>query len=305
MKIIITLSILLLIGIKGNSQSANLDYEKTLNLAISLLDNNQLTKSRNELVKLIDDYHQSEIQFSKDLYLGQSMTETQLDKFVQKSVYAQKANFYLGQIALSSESPFDAITYFKASLELDSTDVNTLSGIGDGYLLTFKLPKAIEYYSYAISIKPNTYSYLKRASTLSKLREYKLAIDDLTKAIELTEDCFVCFQNRGYTLLLNGQYKESIKDFDRVLSNDGEDSYALNNKGMALFKLGEAKKALELIDKALLIDKSNYYALRNKAIVFYTQGKKEFACKEINNAISGGLDTRYDKELVDLLNSCK
>jgi tetratricopeptide (TPR) repeat protein len=291
--------------LKGNSQSGYVDYEKTLNLGISLFENNKLTESRPEFFKITDDYRKSEVQFAKDLYLGQTMPEAQLDKFVQKSVYAQKANFYLGQIALSTENPFDAITYFKTSLELDSTDVNVLAGIGDGYLLTFKLPKAIEYYSHAISIKPNTYSYLKRASALSKLREYKLAIDDLTKAIELTEDCFVCFQNRGYTLLLNGQYKESLQDFDRVLSNDGEDSYALNNKGMALFRLGEAKKALEFIDKALLIDKSNYYALRNKAIIFYSQGKKEFACKEIKMSINGGLDTTYDKELVDLINSCK
>jgi tetratricopeptide (TPR) repeat protein len=305
MKKLLMLSLFLAIGLTANSQSDNIDYEKTLNLAVSFFENGRLAESRTAMLKILDDYRKAEVQFSKDLYLGQPLSDAQLDRFVQKSVYAQKANFYIGQIELSNQNPYEAIAYFKASLELDSADVNALSGVGDGYLMIFKLPKAIEYYSYSINSKPNTYSYLKRASVLTTLKLYKLAIDDLDKAIALSDDCLVCIHNRGYSLLLDGQFKKSIQDFDKVLANDGEDSYALNNKAMALFKLGEAKKALQLIDKALIADKSNYYAMRNRAIIFYTQGKKDLACKEIDKSVKSGLEIKYDKEILDILNSCK
>ena len=74
---------------------------------------------------------------------------------------------------------------------------------------------------------------------------------------------------------------------------------------MALFKLGEAKKALQLIDKALIADKSNYYSMINRAIIFYTKGKKDFACKEIDKSVKSGLEIKYDKDILDILNSCK
>jgi tetratricopeptide (TPR) repeat protein len=305
MKYFITLLFIATIGPKGNSQSAETDYEKTLKLGASFFNDNKFTESKAELLKIIDDYHKSEVEFSKDLYLGNGLSQEQMDKFAEKTFYVQQTNFYLGQIELHYNNPYSALNYFEASMELDSTNVNALSGIGDSYLAMFRIPKAIEYFTRAISIEPNAYCYMKRASAFSDLKRHKLAIDDMSKAIDLLNNCLTCYHNRGFYYFEDGQYKEALKDFEKVLSSEKDDSYALNNKAMTLFKLGDSKTALALIDQALLVDKSNYYANRNKAIIFYAQGKKDLACNELKKSMEGGLDIKYDKELHEIINKCK
>ena len=75
-----------------------------------------------------------------------------------------------------------------------------------------------------------------------KLKQYKEAIADYDKAIELNPKDAKAYYNRGNAKHQLKQYKEAIADYDKAIELNPKDANAYNNRG----KQNELKQTKKL-----------------------------------------------------------
>ena len=63
-----------------------------------------------------------------------------------------------------------------------------------------------------------------------ELEQYKLAIDDYSKAIELNPQLMRAYHNRGYAKFKLAQYESAIEDYNKILELNPQDEDALYKK---------------------------------------------------------------------------
>ncbi|MEI0668873.1 tetratricopeptide repeat protein [Brachyspira pulli] len=69
--------------------------------------------------------------------------------------------------------------------------------------------------------------------------------------------------HRGNAKYNLGEYKEAIKDYDKSIELNPSDSDVYNNRGFAKEKLGQYQEALQDFKKALELDPNNNTAKGN------------------------------------------
>ncbi|MBL6449406.1 hypothetical protein JMN32_24050 [Fulvivirga sp. 29W222] len=301
----IIIFVCLLLPLKLKSQSDLKTYQYLIENSITALQESRNSEAEQQLDSLINIYQTDEQLFAKRLYLGDGLSEKQMNAFVTKSILYTQACFFKGLILLKSDRPYEALINFKISVESDSSFSDGFLGIADSYMAIYQYPKALEIYTYVLSIEPsNTYALLKSASALGFLKMYDQAVKKLDQAIKLDSTCTLCYQNKGYYLLLNKEYDNALIHLDMTLKAEPNDPYALNNKGFVLHKLNESKEGLKLIDASLKTFPDNHHAYLNKALIYLDKKKQKEACGFFSKAISLGLEPQYNDRTKPLVTEC-
>lgn len=101
-----------------------------------------------------------------------------------------------------------------------------------------------------------------------KARNYKVAIDNFTKAIKNNEKVTYSHYNRGLGYLFLNDFENAIKDFDEVIKRDTTIADAYNNRGLSYSYIGNTMKALADLDKAIDLDNKFAQAYINRAHTF-------------------------------------
>jgi tetratricopeptide (TPR) repeat protein len=165
---------------------------------------------------------------------------------------------------------------------------------------------------------------LMRGQSLTELKKYKAAIQDLQEALgDRTDDtdamkslarahdadgdhaaslavleklCVVepndigNWTNRGYELSALGRHEDALAIYDQALKLDKDEPTVLSNRAHALLQLGREKEALDDVQRSLRSYPANAFALRTRAILMAHKGEKEKACSDLNLArILGGV----------------
>ena len=73
--------------------------------------------------------------------------------------------------------------------------------------------------------------YFKRAVDNSQKGEYKKAIPDYNKAIEINPDFVVAYLNRGVTYRKMGEYEKAISDYTKAIELNPRYPIAYHNRG--------------------------------------------------------------------------
>ena len=81
-----------------------------------------------------------------------------------------------------------------------------------------------------------------RGVAYSRRLNYKEAIDDFNRAIQLYPEYPAVYNNRGNVLLGLGAVREAIKDFDRALLLAPGYAAAYSNRAGAYMKLGQTER---------------------------------------------------------------
>ncbi len=106
---------------------------------------------------------------------------------------------------------------------------------------------------------PDEKSYCNRGYAKHNLGDYRGAIQDYNKAIQLNPDYANAYYNRGIAKARLGDYRGAIQDYNKAIQLNPDDAEAYNNRGGAKFLLGDKNGACLDWSKAWELGNLNAY----------------------------------------------
>ena len=129
-------------------------------------------------------------------------------------------------------------------------------------------------------------SYYFWGCTKHVLGNYKGAVADYDKAIQLKPDYAKAYHNRGYTKVTLGQYFAAIADFDEAIRLKPDYASAYNNRGLAKkHALGDLSAAIADYDKAVQLKPDLASPYYNRGAAKVDLGQPLAAIADYNKAI--------------------
>lgn len=120
-----------------------------------------------------------------------------------------------------------------------------------------KPDQAIDYYTKSLEKYEYSETYCNRGFAHARLENYKTALEDHTKAIELNPQYATAYYNRGVTHKILKNYEAAMEDFVHTLKINPEDAGAYYKKACVYALMG--KPLIEILDalkKAIDLDAS-------------------------------------------------
>jgi len=146
--------------------------------------------------------------------------------------------------------------------------------------------QAIDDYNKAIEIKPNYVdAYINRGVAYKGLGHYKQAIEDLNKAIEIKPDEAKAYSNRGNVYAGLGHYRQAIEDYNKAIEIKPDEAMVYSNRGAIYNSLGHYSQAIEDLNKAIAIKPNDADAYSNRGIAYKGLGQYSQAIEDYNRAI--------------------
>lgn len=137
----------------------------------------------------------------------------------------------------------------RAPLPQETAEIYFNRGVESSRKGDFK--KAISDYDKAIDVNPEfVVAYLNRGYSHSRMGEFDNAIADYTKAIELNPRYAIAYHNRGFVYRRMGEYDRAILDFTKAIEINPKYASAYYYRGHIYHYNGEYEKAWEDIKKA-------------------------------------------------------
>ncbi len=111
----------------------------------------------------------------------------------------------------------------------------------------FELEQPVEFYKV----------YLNRAVANTNLQEYELAIEDLTKSIELNSTNASAYHSRGMVYYELKDYELAVNDFRQAIDLSHDNPVTFFNLGMSYYRLEEKERACPYFHKACSLGDKN------------------------------------------------
>jgi tetratricopeptide (TPR) repeat protein len=131
-------------------------------------------------------------------------------------------------------------------------------------------------------------TFLNRGVDYSQKGQYKMAISDYNKAIEIDREFVVAYLNRGFTHSKMGEYEKAISDYSKAIEINPRYAIAYRNRGFVYRKIGEYDKAIADYTRAIEIEPKDAVAYYNRGNAYYDKGEYEKAWEDIRKAKSLG-----------------
>ena len=113
-----------------------------------------------------------------------------------------------------------------------------------------RIDKAIEAYSHAIKLNPNSAStYNNRGVVYDKKGKSDLAIEDFNTAMQLEPKNVGAYSNRGLVYNKMGDYDRAIVDFNAAIDLKPDYAIAYTNRGVVYNNKGDSDRASKTIPK--------------------------------------------------------
>ncbi|MDZ8056356.1 MAG: tetratricopeptide repeat protein [Aulosira sp. ZfuVER01] len=146
--------------------------------------------------------------------------------------------------------------------------------------------EAIANYDKALEIEPDYHeARLNQGIALGNLGRNEEALASFDKALEFKPDYQVAWLNRGNALDDLGRYEEAIASFDKALEFKPDYQLAWYNRGIALRNLGRYEEALANYDQALEFKPDDQDAWLNRGIALRNLGRYEEALANYDQAL--------------------
>jgi predicted O-linked N-acetylglucosamine transferase (SPINDLY family) len=124
---------------------------------------------------------------------------------------------------------------------------------------------AIELIDRAIKLTPNTALFFNnRGAVLRDLKRLDEALASYDRALAIKPDYTEAFNNRGNTLRALKRFDDALASYNRALAIKPDYAVALNNRGLALQELERFDEALASYDRALAITPDQSFLLGNR-----------------------------------------
>ncbi|MFM9985198.1 MAG: tetratricopeptide repeat protein [Flavobacteriales bacterium] len=161
-------------------------------------------------------------------------------------VYVQLGEYYGIRDGINLSS---AVKEFNTALTLDPKYVRALVRKGALYVKIESTSQALEYFNEAIAIDP-TFApvYREKAELQYGLKMYKEAVESYKKYLDLNNNCRV--QQRYATFIfLTKDYKLALEELEKALPCNPNNAVMYRVMGYTNYELGNYAKAQEMLDK--------------------------------------------------------
>jgi tetratricopeptide (TPR) repeat protein len=183
---------------------------------------------------------------------------------------------------------FDAAEdIFSAILDNDNSNVEALHGMAGCLLRKKDAPAALKLYNQLEKLDgENAKTFHLRALAYGAGNKHEKAVEDLEKAIELTDDGFEAYLDLGGTFIVKKDYKRAAQCFEKCINLDGKCSEAWIGKALLAHINKEQKAAIEFINIALKLNPKSLLALLIKTELLLDMGKKADVEKEVKKIMA-------------------
>jgi tetratricopeptide (TPR) repeat protein len=128
--------------------------------------------------------------------------------------------------------------------------------------------------------------YYCRGNAYSELGNYRQAIEDLNRAIEIKPDYVMAYTSRGVAYIYLGNYRQAIEDFNRVIAIRPNYPEAYLNRGLAYGGLGNYRQAIEDFNRVIAIRPNYPEAYLNRGFAYNGLGNYRQAIEDFNRVIA-------------------
>jgi tetratricopeptide (TPR) repeat protein len=142
-------------------------------------------------------------------------------------------------------------------------------------------------------------AYFDRGTGLLHKKEYRSAINDFSKVIQLAPNYAAPYFSRGLAYYKLGEFERAINDYNEVIRIDCNNDRAHDhrelasdyyNRGLAYYHQGVFEKAIDDFSEVILLDSNNAHAYYNRGGAYYRQSQFGKAISDYNEAIRLGRD---------------
>ncbi|OQB53031.1 MAG: TPR repeat-containing protein YrrB [Deltaproteobacteria bacterium ADurb.Bin151] len=180
----------------------------------------------------------------------------------------------------------NSFTLFDHVLKVTDRNWLAYNNRGTAYKDLGNYRQAIEDFNKAIEIKVNyADAYSNRGAAYKGLGNYGQAIEDYNKAIAIKPDEAMAYSNRGNAYKGLGNYQQAIEDYNRAIEMKPDEAMAYGNRGVAYKGLGNYRQAIEDYNRAIEINPSYVDAYMNRGVAYGILGNYRQAIEDLNKAI--------------------
>ena len=285
-----------------NYKDAISDYSKAISYDSKSLENYWYRaicyQYEKDFEKALHDFKYCENLFEKDdldnlslLYNSIANTYESLDnnqdaiEFYNKSIKTKPNNniayLYRGIIHFDQNDYDKAINDLTEALSSYKTDNEIKAEIylyrGRSYMEIGEYEKSLEDLSISIKEKPDFFSYQIRGDLKRLMGNYKDAIEDFNKSIELEPKNDWAYYRRGWTKEFDNDNNSAIKDYDRAIELDPQYAYTYLSRGRLKAKLFGFEKAKSDYEKVISIETEYREGGNSKQYALYYLGRNQEA----------------------------
>jgi len=132
----------------------------------------------------------------------------------------------------------------------------------------------------------NAEGYFGRGSYLASRGQYREAIADYDRALELRPSYVEALNNRGLAFAALGNPADALASYDAALEHRPDYLRALNNRGLALAGLGRHEEAVQSYERALAVEPHYPAALVNCADALTALERNPAALEKLERALA-------------------
>lgn len=134
----------------------------------------------------------------------------------------------------------------------------------------------------------NKYALYKKGEVLAEMGYYKKALDNYNYSVSLYPYCSECYRKRGYYYafyLDSANYKKAINDLNKSIQLDSNNCKSYSNLGDIYFVLKDYEKALYNYNISVEIEPLNPVWLEDRIDIYILQNNYKDALNDLNKTI--------------------
>ncbi|MDD5599460.1 MAG: tetratricopeptide repeat protein, partial [Victivallaceae bacterium] len=117
---------------------------------------------------------------------------------------------------------------------------------------------------------------------------WKDSISLFSHALQVTENNYFAYNNRGVDYDEIGRYNDAINDYNEAIRLMPNYKEAYNNRGISYGNLSQYELAINDFIKIIDLDPAYTKAYSNRGLVYFLQGSKEPGCRDAEKACKLG-----------------